>query len=235
MSPRLLPLAALCLSLVAAPGCGPTSPADDDDSAGDDDDDATGDDDDSSGDDDDDDATGDDDDDDDSSGLACDDAALADALMTLGGWARLNSCGSFFSTATSDDDVRLSFFFSPWDSEPIVVGTVFEVAIGAAAPGDATTGSLDIQTGVDLSHRDCNDAILPGVETSVEATWTGVSGTFRVRATTDGEAKWEGGPQVYTGDVELMDIVVVRDGAEPARCAIPDTTWTGLAFGWLPG
>jgi hypothetical protein len=230
--PLRILLALLLFGAVSA--CGPQVD-DDDDSSGDDDD-ATGDDDDDddSADDDDDDATGDDDDSSPPVG-ACDDPALEAALQTLGAWGSQFSCSYSLFTSTQPDNFRLAASFNPPSSPGPTVGANWTQSFGGTASSTDVQGVFEVQTGTSLSHYDCNDAIEPGMEPVVAQQWSPISGVAAMFVTAlNGEA-WPGGPMTFTGDVAITGVVVELNGSPGTTCTVPNTVFTGLSLGWLPG
>ena len=231
----LIPLSAL-LILVALLGACPGQGGDDDDSVLPDDDDAVADDDDVAPDDDDsatpddDDVAPDDDDvadDDDSAVVGCPDAALEAALAAVYTWPRLTTCASAaFYTGQADEDVRLATEFDI-DSDP-VVGHSYTIVLGDEMDTkDEVPGTLVVQQGTHLMEYDCNDAI--SVEPVVDREWQGFAGTATLVVTAlNGMAGWQ-------ADVTLTGVQVRATDDPSAVCEVPDTTWSALAFGWLPG
>jgi len=227
------------LLLGSLSACGPAT--DDDDSSDDDDaaddDDATDDDDDSSGDDDD--SSGDDDDstgdDDDSTGDGCDDPTLEWTLLSLGSWGAQFSCGHSLYTSTIPDSFRLGAWFNPPSSSVPSVGLTWSQYWGSTAASDEVPGGFEIQTGTNLSHYDCNDAIDPEMKPVVAQHWDPIAGSATMSVTALTGAAWPGGPMTFTGDVSIQGVVVELQGSPGTTCAVPDTVFTDLGLGWLPG
>jgi hypothetical protein len=214
---------------------------DDDDSADDDDDDDSADDDDDSADDDDDSADDDDDDsiddDDDSSPpvASCDDPSLEAALQTLGAWGSQFSCSYSLFTSTQPDNFRLAASFNPPSSPGPTVGANWTQSFGSTASSTDVPGIFEVQTGTSLSHYDCNDAIVPGMEPVVAQQWNPISGVATMSVTALNGVAWPGGPMAFTGDVAITGVVVELDGSPGTTCTVPNTVFTGLSLGWLPG
>jgi hypothetical protein len=208
---------------------------DDDDSADDDDDDSADDDDDSADDDDDDDSADDDDDDSSPPVTSCDDPALEAALQTLGAWGSQISCSYSLFTSTQPDNFRLAASFYPPSIPGPTVGANWTQSFGSTALSTDVSGIFEVQTGTSLSHYDCNDAIVPGLVPVVAQQWDPISGVATMSVTAlNGEA-WSGGPMMFTGDVAVVGVVVELEGSPGTTCTVPNTTFTGLNLGWLPG
>ena len=198
--------------------------ADDDDVA--DDDDSGADDDDSSSPADDDDAT--------PPPPVCDDAVLEAALSTLGSWPIQISCGHSFYTGTAADTFRLGMSFSV-PSVPETVGMTWSQSFDGAPLPDLVTGIFEVQAGANLTVNDCNDALDPFNQPVVAQQWDPIAGTATMTVdVVNGEA-WPGGPLLFDGSVTVSSVTVELAGSPGTVCELPDTTWTGLSLGWLPG
>jgi hypothetical protein len=191
--------------LLGLAACPPVRNGDDDDSAGDDDDATT---------------------DDDDAAPDCP-AELQDALEGLPLWTVQHSCSAaFFSTGTGDATTRLGVQFELWNMPAVAAGDTYMLVLdGSFEPKNGAPGSVEVQRGSNLFEYDCNDAI--SVEPVVTLQAVGVEGTVLLEVTEFNDEWW------WSGDVTLSGVVV--EGEDGVRCAVPDRTWTGLSFGWLPG
>lgn len=161
------------------------------------------------------------DDDDDDTAEACP-ADVEEALADLEGWTERVSCGRIeFGTAPDDDQlIAITVGLDLWDTELTEGATITRTLDGD--PDDA-----HLETGENLLHYDCNDALW--LEEIVHREWVSVAGTATVHVVeVDDE---------YDMHVDLtFEGVVVEDRDEPgATCTIPDITWEDLYVGWLPG
>jgi len=207
-------LCALAL-LFCFPACEPPERDDDDSSSGDDDDSIAGDDDDST-----------------AAPVTC--TALEAALQNLANWPVKTSCGHFFSASTAGNDYRLAVSFVVTETAP-TVGMSFVLPLDGTAVANQVSGALQIQTGYNLNTWDCNDALDPSMKPIVTEQWNPIAGTATLQVTAvDGEA-WPGGPTLFSGDVILENVDVEPDIQQGTTCQVPDTTWSGQSFGWLPG
>ncbi|HCP44825.1 MAG TPA: hypothetical protein DIU15_02175, partial [Deltaproteobacteria bacterium] len=180
----------------------------------------------------DDDDTG--DDDDSATILACDDALLEAALVSLGTWPQQSSCSTSFSTATTSDDFRLAANFTGASSNP-VVGMTWSLSFDGTALPDLVSGSLEVQTGSSLSVNDCNDALDPHNQPAVTQQWDPIAGSATMSVTEVFTPGWVGGPTPFNGSVELNSVIVELSGSPGTTCEVPDTTWPSLYLGWWPG
>ena len=179
-----------------------------------------GDDDDNGGDDDDTGSAG-EDDDDDAAPQGCGED-VEQALADIANWEELVSCGSMSMATAPDADQTLAVSIRlDLQAEDLEEGESISVALA----GDG--GSLHLETGENLLHYDCNDALW--LEEIVEQRWEAVAGTALLDVVA-WEDEWD-----VTARLELVG-VVMRDPQDPgSSCAIPDTTWESLHIGWLPG
>ena len=243
------PLVLLALITLVLPGC-PLSiddddASDDDDIWGDDDDtssdddDSAGDDDDSAGDDDD--SAGDDDDsagdDDDSSPPtpACDDVALQTSLSSLSTWSAPIPCSHIMSIGNAADTVRIGVLFQVLSSVTEVVGMTWSLPLDGSTLPDQVPGSLEVQTGTDLTLYDCEDDIDPNLLPVVVQQWDAIAGVATMTVDQLNGKAWTGGPLLFDGTVELSGVVVELSGSPGTTCTLPDISWSGLNLGWLPG
>ena len=93
-------------------------------------------------------------------------------------------------------------------------------------------GTFEVETGTDLLQADCNDALIPPGPIVVSE-WNAIDGTAALTVTALSGPAGPGTP--FTGTVQISGVVVELDGSPGTTCEVPDTSWSGLYLGWLPG
>ena len=161
------------------------------------------------------------DDDDTTTTEACPAEVQAEIDM-LQDWQSLVSCAAVSVGAAPVDPQHIAV-----DVRMMLEGTQFAAGEQYSLQLDGVATWLHLQTGENLLHYDCNDALW--LEEIVARSWTATEGmaTLHVRQVHDWGAA--------DADLTLEGIVVVEDVAPFSRCELPDVTWEELSVGWYPG
>ena len=90
---------------------------------------------------------------------------------------------------------------------------------------------LRYQTGENLNHASCNDAIIPGMEPVVTHEWNAISGTVLITVTPTGEATDWG---EYPSNIEIIMENIEFSNEQGDSFPLPEKTIT-TSIGWMPG
>ena len=157
--------------------------------------------------------------------IACEDAAVEEAMKTLAVWPRTAACASaWFAVGTQDQAFRLGFTWAI-QAEPIAEGNTWALYFDGIEPGDAVLGSQGMTRGSDLMAQDCGAA--GGSTPMITESWTMTEGSARITVTNDlPGSDWE-------GTVALAGVSMTKD-ASTETCQVPDVAWPNIRFGWSP-
>jgi len=160
-------------------------------------------------------------DDDDMAPTGCGEEVEA-ALAVLGHWQAVVSCGAMFMGTAPDaaQTIALTLQLDLHD-ERFEEGATYAVVL------DGDEGSLAVETGENLLHYDCNDALW--LEEIVERHWYAVEGTATLEII-EAHDEWD-----VLGRLTLSGVEVEDPENPGSGCPVPDTTWDSLHIGWLPG
>jgi hypothetical protein len=144
------------------------------------------------------------------------------AVDDLQDWSERISCAAVHFGAAPDEQQTTAI-----DLVLQLQGTTLKTSELYQLSLDGVAAALHLQTGENLLHYDCNDALW--LEEIVHRSWTATGGmaTLQIRQVHEWGAA--------DADLTLAGVVVLEDAAPFSRCELPEVTFEELSVGWYPG
>ena len=148
------------------------------------------------------------------------------ALTIVGG------CSDYFIYAHNDSDSQtIHVIGSGLAQQAHEQGEPLSLSYIINPDTDDIQPTIRFQTGENLNHVSCNDAIIPGMEPVVTHEWTAISGSVSITVTPNGDATDWG---EYPADIEiLMENIELSDEQGDSFILSEKTITTFI--GWMPG
>ena len=147
-------------------------------------------------------------------------------LTTVGG------CSDYFVYTHDDIDTQtIHVIGSGLAQQAHEQGEPLSISYSINPDTDDIQPTIRFQTGENLNHASCNDAIIPGMEPVVNHEWTALSGTVLVTVTPNGDATDWG---EYPADIEIIMENIEFSDEQGDSFILPEKTIT-TSIGWMPG
>ena len=148
------------------------------------------------------------------------------SLNTIGG------CSDYFVYAHNDADTQtIHVSGAGLAQQAHEQGEPLSISYSINPDTDNIQPTIRFQTGENLNHVSCNDAIIPGMEPVVTHEWTAISGSVSITVTPNGDATDWG---EYPADVEIFMESIELSDEQGDSFTLPEKTLTTF-IGWMPG
>lgn len=147
-------------------------------------------------------------------------------LTTIGG------CSDYFAYAHNDTDTQtIHVIGSGLAQQAHEQGEPLSISYSINPDTDDIQPTIRFQTGENLNHASCNDAIIPGMEPVVTHEWTAISGSVSITVTPNGDATDWG---EYPADIEIFMENTELSDEQGDSFILPEKTLITF-IGWMPG